>query len=229
MDRADFEVDERKRGLRKSLTEKAIKEVERLEQFVALRAKTLEAATPSDVEDYLEERTMSTVALLDVHGLGRYFNYLGNDAVVEAIPRLRLLFTTPFKLTGFLDVDSSHIAALESVGIRTNNQLLRRVVTAESRALLAQEVGIPEQAMEKLTKLSDLVRMRGVHAIRAKLYYDMGIQTVEQMAQWTPDDLVRAANEHVDHSDFEGIATLPKEAQFTVDLANRLPQLAEFS
>lgn len=104
MDRAGFEVDERQRGLRKSLTEKAIKEVERLERFLALRAISLEVATPSDVEDYLEESTMSTVALLDVHGLGRYFDYLGNAAVVEAIPRLRLLFTAPFKLTGFLDV-----------------------------------------------------------------------------------------------------------------------------
>lgn len=102
-------------------------------------------------------------------------------------------------------------------------------MTAESRAQLAHEVRIPEQAMEKLTRLSDLVRMRGVRAIRAKLYYDMGIQTVEQMAQWMPDDLVSAANEHVDHSDFEGIATLPKEAQFTVALANRLPRIAEFS
>jgi predicted flap endonuclease-1-like 5' DNA nuclease len=82
--------------------------------------------------------------------------------------------------------------------------------------------------MEKLAKLSDLARMRGVRGIRAKLYYDMGIQTVAQMAQWTPDDLVRAANKHVAQSGFEGIATLPKEAQFTVALANQLPRLAEF-
>ena len=52
---------------------------------------------------------------------------------------------------------------------------------------------------------------------------------MKQMAQWTADDLVRAANGWVEHSDFEGIATLPKEARFTVDLAKRLPHVACFS
>jgi len=229
MDRAGFEIDEQERGLRKSLTEKAIKEVARLEGFLALRSKGLETTTIIDLEEYLEERTMSTVALLDVHGLGRYFKYLGNDAVVQAIAELRLRYTTPFKLNGLLDVDPAHIAALESMGIRTNNQLLRRGTTTKARAQLAQDAGIPKQAMEKIARLSDLVRMRGVRAIRAKLYFDMGIQTVVQMAQWSPQELVKAAQEYVEHSDYEGIATLPKEARFTVDLANRLPQLADFS
>jgi len=64
MDRDGFEADERKRGLRRSLTEKAIHEVERLESFLASRSKNPDTATASDVEDCLEERTMSTVATL---------------------------------------------------------------------------------------------------------------------------------------------------------------------
>lgn len=224
-----FETEERRRGVRKSLTEKAIKEVERLEAYLACCSRSLETATLTDVVEYLRERTMSTVATLDVHGLGRFLAHLGNDRVVEAIPRLRLLYTTPLKLGGFLDVDSSDIVALERAGIRTNSQLLRRAATAEARKQLAQDLGIPEHAVEKLTKLSDLARIRGVKGIRSKLYYDMGIRTVKQMAQWTPDELVRAAKEHVERSCFEGIATLPKEARFTVDLASRLPAIADFS
>jgi len=229
LDRASFEEYEGGRGIRKSLTEKAIKEVERFERFLDSRSKSLDTATPSDLEEYLEEKTLSTVALLDVHGLGRFFEYLGNDEMIEAIPQLRLVYTTPFKLSGLLEVESSHIGALKKIGIRTNSQLLRRGRTPEERVLLAKAAGIPLDALEKLARLSDLARMRGVSGIRAKLYYNMGIQTVRQMAQWTPSDLVRAASEYVKESDFEGIATLPKEAQFTIDLAKRLPQLADFS
>jgi len=229
LDRASFEEYEGGQGVRRSLTEKAIKEVERLEGFLTSHLKKLEAATPFDVESYLEERTMSTISILDVHGLGRFFKYQGNDDVVKAIPRLRLFFTAPFKLSGLLEVEPSQIGALKRTGIRTNNQLLRRGRTAEDRVLLAKEAGIPLDALEKLARLSDLTRMRGVSGIRAQLYYNMGIQTVRQMAQWTPNDLVRAANEYVKESDFEGIATLPKEARFTINLAKRLPQLADFS
>ena len=229
MNTASFEAEERKRGIRKSLTVKAVKEAQRFQRFLNSRSKNVDTATASDLEDYLEERTLSTVALLDVHGLGRFFGHLGNGEIVEAIPRLRLLFTTPYKLTGLLDVDAKHIAALERLGVRTNNQLLRRAPTAEARVQLAGEAGIPIDALEKISRLSDLTRMRGVRGIRAKLYYDMGIQAVKQMAQWTEDDLVQAANEYVERSDFEGIATLPKEARFTVDLAKRLPQVACFS
>ena len=228
MEHEEFEAHERRRGFRNSLTAKAIKEVERLEGFLASRSHGLETSTVSDVEAYLEQRTLSTVATLDVHGLGRFFGYLGNDDVVQAIPRLRLLYTTPLRLSGLLDMDPAHIAALEKLGIRTNNQLLRRAPTSQARAALARKAKIPNRALEKLARLSDLARMRGVKGIRAKLYYDMGIRTVEQMAQWAPDDLVRAAKEHVERSNFPGIPTLPKEAQFTVDLVNRLPMIAQF-
>ncbi len=141
MDRNGFEADERKRGLCSSLTKKAIREVERLKAYLASRSKVLQTPTPADVEDYPEERTMSTVSTLDVDGVGSFFGLQGNDAVVAAIGHLRKLFTPPLRLGDFADIHSSHIDALEAVGIRTNNQLLRWGAAAQAARAACSERG----------------------------------------------------------------------------------------
>jgi len=228
MDREGFEAAEQKRGLRRSLTAKAIKEVARFERFQEAHSTTLEEAMREDVESFLEERTMGTVATIDVHGLHRYFAYTGHEELAEATADLRFRFTPPFKLSELPGADPTHIEALASEGIRTNNQLLRKAPSVTDRAELAERIGVPRQDLETMSKLADLTRMFGVRAIRAKLYFEMGIETVEQMASWRPEDLVREANAFVERTGFDGIATLPKEAEYSVSLANRLPRLAAF-
>ena len=228
MDRDRFERHERENGIRRSLTAKAIQEAGRLERFLADRGVALERASHEEIEAYLEQRTMTTMASIDVDGLERYFRCAENTEAAAAVAQLRLRFTAPFKLSDLLDVDRALVAALESDGVRTNNQLLRVAATPKQREALADRLNLPVEVLEKVSRLADLTRMFGVRAIRAKLYYDMGIESIEQMAKWTPADLVRAAQDHVDRTGFDGIATLPKEAEFTVAMAKKLPKLAAF-
>jgi len=228
VDRERFEAAERAEGLRRSLTTKAVQEVSRLERFLTACESSLETAAPADLEAFLEERTLTTVATIDVQGLHRYFACVGNHALAEAASELRLRFTPPFKLSELPDTDPAHIDTLETAGLRTNNQLLRKAPSPKDRRALARRVGIPPSALETIARLADLTRMFGVRAIRAKLYFEMGIETVEAMANWTPEDLVREATAFVERTGFDGIATLPKEAAFTVELAKRLPRLAAF-
>jgi hypothetical protein len=93
--------------------------------------------------------------------------------------------------------------------------------------MLAARTGVPEEAILELVKLSDLARLTGVKGIRARLYYDAGIDTVAKMARWEPEALREMVVEFVERTGFEGVATLPAEARHTIREARALPKVLE--
>ncbi len=70
--------------------------------------------------------------------------------------------------------------------------------------------------------MSDLTRIFAVKATRAQLYYEAGINTVEKIAALDPNELRSIVIKYAKESDFQGIPTLPKEAEATVNLARKL-------
>lgn len=64
--------------------------------------------------------------------------------------------------------------------------------------------------------------------IRARLYYDAGIDTVEKIAAMEPEELHERVITYVEESDFEGVPTLPAEAKYTVEKARELPKIVEY-
>lgn len=77
-------------------------------------------------------------------------------------------------------------------------------------------------------KLSDLSRIEGVKNVRARLYCVAGVDTVEKMAKWSPEELRTYLIEFVNRTRFDGIAPLPKEVRNTVEEAKKLPKIAEY-
>lgn len=131
----------------------------------------------------------------------------------------------PFPLKDFRGVNPEYIARLESMGIKKAGQMLVAGQTAEKRKCLAKEAGIPEEAILELVKLSDLARLPGVKGIRARLYYDAGVNCVEKLAAWEPEALLAMTAEFVKRTGFEGIAPLPKEVSSTIANARNLPKI----
>ncbi len=134
----------------------------------------------------------------------------------------------PFLLREFRGVNPEHIEKLRAVGIRTAEQMLAAGETAEKRATLAKEVGIPDEVVLELVKLSDLARLPGVKGIRARLYYDAGVDCVEKMAVWEPEALRLMVAGYIERTGFEGIAPLPAEVRSTVANARKLPKIVEY-
>jgi hypothetical protein len=134
----------------------------------------------------------------------------------------------PFKLSEFRGVDPGHVGKLAAVGIKTAEKMLVAGQTAEKRAALAQDTGIPEEAILELVKLSDLARLPGVKGIRARLYYDAGVGCVEEMADCEAEALLALTAEFVERTGFDGIAPLPKEVSSTIANAKRLPRVVEW-
>ena len=134
----------------------------------------------------------------------------------------------PFKLKEFRGVDPNLVERLAAAGIKTSGQMLAAGQTAEKRAALAQDTGIPEEIILELVKLSDLARLPGVKGIRARLYYDAGVDCVEKMAAWEPEALLKMTAEFVERTGFDGIAPLPKEVSSTIANAKRLPRVVGY-
>jgi hypothetical protein len=134
----------------------------------------------------------------------------------------------PFRLREFRGVDAEHVAKLAAAGIKTAEQMLAAGQTAEKRTALAQDTGIPEAAILELVKLSDLARLPGVKGIRARLYYDAGVDCVEKMAACETEALLALTTEFVAQIGFDGIAPLPKEVNSTIANAKRLPRVVEY-
>jgi hypothetical protein len=121
-----------------------------------------------------------------------------------------------------------YVKKLAAIGIRSVKDMLLAGQTHEARQELAARTGIPAEAILEHVKLSDLARITGVKSIRARLYYDAGVDTLEKMARWEPDKLRAMLLDFVEKTRFQGIAPLPKEAEFTVAEAKKLPKIIEY-
>lgn len=134
----------------------------------------------------------------------------------------------PFKLRDFRGISSEVISKLEALGIKNTDQLLTTGRTESQRATLVKESHIPEDNLLELVKLSDLARLPGVKGIRARLYYDAGVDSVEKMASWEAEPLRVMVTEYMVRTGFDGTPPLPKEVSSTIANARKLPKTIEY-
>jgi hypothetical protein len=83
-------------------------------------------------------------------------------------------------------------------------------------------------AILELVKLSDLSRLGAVKGVRARLYYDAGLDTPDKFIQWDADALRQMLIEFVERTRFDGIAPLPKELQNAIARARQLPNVVQY-
>lgn len=134
----------------------------------------------------------------------------------------------PFHLRKFVGVDQDCVTKLEAAGIKHSKHMLEAGRTPEQRAALSQALDLPPSFVLEMVRLSDLARLPGVKGIRARLYHDAGVGSVEELAGWQPEALLAMTAEFVERTGFQGIAPLPKEVHATIENARNLPQIIEW-
>jgi predicted flap endonuclease-1-like 5' DNA nuclease len=193
--------------------------------------KCLDDADLDDLQGFVAwvEREPKASAKTHLWAIRYYYEYTANEEMhsLAGILRQQRIERKPSSLKDFQGVDPGYVAALAAAGIRNAEQMLKAGRTAADRQALARQTGVPNEAILELVKLSDLARIFGVKGVRARLYHDAGVDTVEKMARWDPGELRAMLVEFVERTCFEGIAPLPAEARFTVAQARRLPKVVE--
>jgi hypothetical protein len=234
MDREGFEKHLRRSGKEPHVIAALIEQVQQFERFLAGSGRGLDSAEVRDVMDYSAavEAERPGAARKGLRGMALYFRFAGNPQLAEAASGLRDQAITrtrkAFPLREFLGVRPEHIAALQAAGIRDAAQLLEAGTRPSARRELAERTGIPAEALLELVRLSDLSRLEGVKAVRARLYYDAGLHSVEKIAAQEPEDLLRLTAAFVERTGFDGVAPLPKEVLHTIEAARRLPKLVVY-
>lgn len=229
MNEKDFTTFLKRGGRSKSALNRILTLVKAFEQFLKDKRDTnLDEAGPEDLKDYVNyvEQDKKS-AKTHLWAIQYYYEFTNNNDMKEVTGVLRgqRMTKKPFQLKNFKGVNCEHVNILQERGIDTVDQMVTAGKTPEERQRLAQESGVSVEGIVELVKLSDLARIPGLKSVRARLYYDAGVDTVEKIAAWDPEELREMLIEFVERTAFDGIAPLPKEAASAVKTAKKLPKI----
>lgn len=85
-----------------------------------------------------------------------------------------------YKIAEVEGIGGAYAEKLESVGVKTTDDLLARAASKKGRAALAEETGISEKLILKWANHADLFRIRGVAGQFAELLEAAGVDTVKE-------------------------------------------------
>ncbi|WP_163323721.1 DUF4332 domain-containing protein [Draconibacterium mangrovi] len=95
----------------------------------------------------------------------------------------------PNKLKDFPGISENDLMKLEEIQIKNTVQLFDRATTKHKRNDLCQQTGIDKNDLLKITKLTDLARIRWVNHTFAFVLFEAGYDTVEKVANGDSEKL----------------------------------------
>ncbi|MFW9926650.1 MAG: DUF4332 domain-containing protein [Candidatus Thorarchaeota archaeon] len=232
MDYESFQIFLKKSKKSDAAIKQIIELVKEYEVYLSDEGITISKAGIEDIESFVEwvEDTIEKKANKHLWALTILYNFLKDDRMAKLASQLRgkKIKRTPFQIGKFRGVNQVYVKKLENLGIINVDQMILRGKTSELRLKLSEESGVPIESILEFVKLSDLSRVGAIRTIRARLYYDAGIDTIEKMAQYDPVELRSFLLGWIKKTGFEGIAPLPKEAANAVSSAKKLPRLVDY-
>ena len=214
LDEEGFKRYLRKIGKSEKRCESEVRHMKKFEEYLSRhKNKKFGAETPEDLKDFVnwaEKKREKIMVLLWV--LNRYYSCVSNDLMSCAVNELiGSDYMKKYNLKEFLGVNHQYTQALRKEGIFTSEHMLKAGRTKEGRE-----------------KLADLSRIVGLKRKRARLYYDAGLDTLDKIARWDPEEMRQMFVEFVERTGFDGIPPTPSEAAFAVKLAKYLPRIVEY-
>jgi hypothetical protein len=224
----------KRRGKKEHVVKELVESVRMFEGYLQRRNKLIHQTGREDLLDYAAdcERDGEGNARIRIRGVGLYFGYVGNSELATTANGIREASIskdrTAFKLKDFLWVNQADVSKLKAVGISDIHQMVESGRTHDARKKLSEITGISTEGILEVLKLSDLARVTGVKGIRARLYHDAGLDTLEKIAMLDADGLRDICSRFVEATSFPGIPPTPKEAAFTISSAETLPRIVEW-
>lgn len=235
MDEQDFRSYLKRSGKKPHVIEGLVQQVKLFEGFLSEHGrKGLDSADPDDIRGYAArlEALKPGSSGKGVRGLALYFRHVNSMLLARTASGLREKAVASsrksFPIQNFGGIPAQYINTLQAAGITTTEQMLEAGKDPASRLDLAGKTGLPLDVIMQVVKLSDLSRIHGIKGVRARLYYDAGVDTLEKMAAQTEEGLSQLTKEFIGRTGFEGIAPLPKEIRFTIEQAKKVTRIVTF-
>ena len=191
----------------------------------------IEEAGPEDLEEFKIWGEKNRLKNLRLHfmSIATYYKYMNKkQMVLKSNEMMGLIDLENYTISAFHGINRKIIEKLNQKGIKSARQLLETGSTEEERHRLSKTAKVPADSILELVKLSNLARIPGVKKIRARLYYDAGLDTLDKIARCDAELLRKTTGEFIKKSGFKGIPPTPKEAEHTVAMAKYLEKNVRF-
>jgi len=162
-------------------------------------------------------------------GIKEYYDFISKEELkLEANAMIGERYLSQFKLKDFVGVKQSYTKKLAKEGIKTAKEMLYAGLTKQKRRELSRNTGIPIEDVLELVKLSDQARIGGHKKIRARLYHEAGLDTIDKMAACDSEEMRKILADFIQKTGFKGIPPTPGEAQNTVTMAKYIKRLVQY-
>jgi len=148
---------------------------------------------------------------------------------LEILKRQTKIYTpNPIPLKKIPGIAPEYTERLAAIGIKQTRQLFERAKSRKDRVELSRLADVPGDVLLELVKMSDLARAGWVGPIFARLIYEAGADTLEELSKRSPEELferLRAVNEEQQLT--KGSFTV-KDIASCIEIANELPKVIEY-
>ena len=232
MDEKGFRQFLKRAGKKEHVVEELVSQVRAFEAYLAGKQQArVEDVGGQGIQDYVETLPQGQVRGR-MRGLALYYESVGNVPLARLAGDIReqeiAKTRRAFKLREFRGVSLEEVTKLEASGIVTVEHMLAAGRTPAARQQLAEQTGVSPHSILELVKLADLSRLGAIKSVRARLYYDAGLDTPVKFIQWEPEALRQMLVEFVKRTGFDGIAPLPKELRNAITHARQLPDAVQY-
>ena len=97
----------------------------------------------------------------------------------------------PVALKKFPGIDGNVISLLAKHGIKNSRHIYEKACTESERKRLSEMIGLESEVLKELVGLSDLVRAYGVGPVFARMLYDTGIHSIQELIQYSPEEIIQ--------------------------------------
>ena len=136
--------------------------------------------------------------------------------------------TAKGKLTSIQGIAKATEAKLNTAGVMSVEDLLEKGATPKGREELAAKSGIGAEQILKFVNYADLFRIKGIAGQTAELLEAAGVNTVAELAQRNPANLVAKLKEVNDAKKLTGQVPTEKQAGEWIAAAKALPRAVSY-
>jgi hypothetical protein len=153
---------------------------------------------------------------------------LPHDYLIILRRQARSYISNPVYLREIPGVNPDYIEQLNAAGIKHTKQLFERALSPGARRELAQQAGVPYEAILELVKLSDLARAGWTGPIFVRLFYETGTDTLEKLSYSSPDEMFQKLRTVNYEQKLTSATFTVKDVAACIETAKVLPKVIEY-
>ncbi|EKQ53362.1 MAG: hypothetical protein B655_1329 [Methanobacterium sp. Maddingley MBC34] len=134
----------------------------------------------------------------------------------------------PVNLDKFPGIEEETLNRLNSARIKNTAHLFRKVKTLADRKKLALELKIDDSVLLELTKLTDLVRIKWVGPVFARIFLDSGVDTVDKVSEVDAKTFYKKLVEINREKNYTKSNFTLSDVELCVKVAGMVPKVIEY-